>query len=102
MSVTSETDISAVVTLRESSEGGAGGERKPTLTLTRSKAAALCGISVQTFDTWVRKGIVQPALRGTRRWSRVAIERALAGELAATPSGESYSAFEEWKRNDAN
>ena len=47
-------------------------ERERTLFLSRREAAAICGISVQTFDTYVRKGILPGPLPGTRRWSRAA------------------------------
>lgn len=49
------------------------------ITLTRPQAAALCGLTPAGFDVWVRKGIVPPTITGTRRWSRVAVERAVAG-----------------------
>jgi predicted DNA-binding transcriptional regulator AlpA len=48
------------------------------LVLTRSQAAAVIGISVSTFDGWVRKGILPAPIAGTRRWSRVTIEGARA------------------------
>ncbi|WP_139198801.1 hypothetical protein [Devosia sp. YR412] len=49
------------------------------LTLTRLQAAELCGLSPSGFDVWVRRGIVPPPIMGTKRWSRVQLERALAG-----------------------
>jgi predicted DNA-binding transcriptional regulator AlpA len=67
-----------------------------TLTLTRYEAAMLCGISVHTFDEWVSKGILPRSIRGTRRWSRAAIEQALVGGFPRTENRR--SAFEEWKR----
>jgi hypothetical protein len=77
-------------------------ERNRPLTLTRCEAAAMCGISVQTFDTWVRKGILPPALLGTRRWSRIAIERHLAGEAVPSLADDQLSPFELWKRDHAH
>jgi predicted DNA-binding transcriptional regulator AlpA len=71
-----------------------------TLTLTRHEAATLCGISVHTFDEWVSKGILPRPIHGTRRWSRAAIEQALAGSLPR-PVENSRSAFEQWKRANA-
>jgi hypothetical protein len=32
------------------------------------------------FDAWVKKGVVPGPIPGTRRWSKLAIVRALAGE----------------------
>jgi hypothetical protein len=72
------------------------------LTLTRCQAAEMCGITLPTFDSWVRRGILPPAIPGTRRWSRIAIERRVAGE--PTPSAANDNAaspFEEWKRSHA-
>jgi hypothetical protein len=71
------------------------------LTVTRQEAAKMCNISVQTFDTWVAKGILPKAIAGTRRWSRVAIERAIAGEYIGSTADDNESAFVEWKRNHA-
>jgi predicted DNA-binding transcriptional regulator AlpA len=70
-----------------------------TLTLTRCDAAMLCGISVHTFDEWVSKGILPRPICGTRRWSRAAIEQALAGGLLRPGTENSQSAFEEWKQS---
>jgi predicted DNA-binding transcriptional regulator AlpA len=73
-----------------------------TLTLTRYEAAMLCGISIHTFDEWVSKGILPRPIGGTRRWSRAAIEQALAGALLPSCTDNGRSAFEEWKRANAN
>jgi predicted site-specific integrase-resolvase len=73
-----------------------------TLTLTRYEAAMLCGISVHTFDEWVSKGILPRPIRGTRRWSRAAIEQALVGGLPPPLTENRRSAFEEWKRANAH
>ncbi|EXL10009.1 helix-turn-helix transcriptional regulator [Aquamicrobium defluvii] len=68
-------------------------DEKP-LTLTRQQAAALCGLSPAGFDVWVRKGIVPPAIAGTRRWSRAAVERALGAGPDDVPE---LSPFEQWE-----
>jgi hypothetical protein len=69
--------------------------------LTRREVAEICRISVQTFDAWVRKGILPGPIPGTRRWSRVGIERALAGDMIASIADAEHSAFEQWKRRNA-
>jgi len=73
----------------------------PTV-LTRPEAAEMCRISVQTFDTWVRKAILPGPIPGTRRWSRIAIERALAGDVVASTADIRPSPFEQWKRRNAH
>lgn len=70
------------------------------LILTRPEAAAMCRVSVSGFDSWVRRGIIPGPIPGTRRWSRVAVERALAGEGSACGTEESH--FDQWKRKHAN
>ena len=71
------------------------------LTLTRPEAAALCGLTPAGFDMWVRKGVVPPPLPGTRRYSRVQIERALAG-MPFVPTDAAVQkpvdAYAEWAR----
>jgi hypothetical protein len=70
--------------------------------LTRCEAAKMCRISVQTFDSWVRKGILPGPILGTRRWSRSAIEQALAGDVSASLGDKQLSPFEQWKRGNAH
>jgi predicted DNA-binding transcriptional regulator AlpA len=83
----------------------AANDNRP-LVLTRPEAAEMCSLGVSTFDTWVRKKILPGPIEGTRRWSRRAIERALAGDVvqvALPVSGVEHAAtaaspFAEWKR----
>lgn len=70
------------------------------LTLTRQQAAELCGLSPSGFDLWVRRGIVPGPIAGTRRWSRVAIQRSISG-AELEPANDNASPFEEWKRSHA-
>ncbi|SDP47319.1 hypothetical protein SAMN05428967_2275 [Phyllobacterium sp. YR620] len=78
-------------------------ELKEKLVLTRPEAAALCHISAATFDSWVRRGVVPKPIVGTRRWSRIAIERALCGDQAPPmASNDNLSPFEVWKRQNAH
>jgi len=69
------------------------------LALTRDEAAELCGLSPSGFDVWVRKGIVPGPVKGTRRWSRAALERSLGGEVAANDDAE--DAYRRWKESCA-
>jgi len=70
--------------------------------LTRCEAAEMCRISVSTFDSWVRKGILPGPIPGTRRWSRVAIERRLEGGVAESSATDQPSPFEQWKCGNAH
>ncbi len=70
------------------------------LILTRTEAAELCGLTPSGFDVWVRKGIVPTAIKGTRRWSAVALENALTGKTTG-PVGE-LDDFERWEAENAH
>ena len=72
------------------------------LVLTRREAAQMCRISLQTFDSWVRKGILPGPIWGTRRWSRDAIERRLAGGVVDLLANNQPSPFEQWKCGNAH
>lgn len=39
--------------------------------------AAYCGISEKGFDHWVKSGKLPRAMKGTRRWDKVAIDYAI-------------------------
>lgn len=45
--------------------------------LTKADAAAYCGVSEKGFDQWVRTGKLPRAMKGTRRWDKVAIDYAI-------------------------
>lgn len=63
--------------------------------ITASEAAEICGLTISGFQSWVRRGIMPPALPGTNRYDRVAIERRfdeLSGEKT-TPT----NAYDAWK-----
>lgn len=65
--------------------------------LKRKEAAELCRLTPAGFDVWVRKGIVPPAIAGTRRWSRDAILRALNGSIQRAD----LDPFEQWELDNA-
>jgi predicted DNA-binding transcriptional regulator AlpA len=69
--------------------------------LTRREAAKMCRISVPTFDAWVRKAILPKPIPGTRRWSCVAIARAIGGS-DQSPADIEQSAFAQWRRDNAD
>jgi predicted DNA-binding transcriptional regulator AlpA len=45
--------------------------------LSKADAAAYCGVSEKGFDQWVRTGKLPRAMKGTRRWDKVAIDYAI-------------------------
>lgn len=69
------------------------------LAMTRDQAAELCGLTPSGFDTWVKKGIVPGPIKGTRRWSRAALERSLAG--AAKTGDDAEAVMADWLEKHA-
>jgi hypothetical protein len=95
MRVSCKTDLPAISTARQTDDNW-------PLVLTRGEGAKMCQISVQSFDTWVRKGILPGPIAGTRRWSREAIKRRLADQAVVPSATDQSSPFEQWKRHSAN
>jgi len=70
------------------------------LALTREQAADLCGLTPSGFDSWVKRGVVPGPMKGTRRWSRAALERALAGTQPSADD-DAEMIFAGWKARNA-
>lgn len=67
--------------------------------MTREQAAAYCGVTYSCFGTWIWKGIIPPALPGTRRWDRRAIDQALDKQSGIKPvEDEKESEVDRWFR----
>lgn len=63
--------------------------------MTRAEAAAYCHLTPSAFDSWIAAARLPPAIHGTHRWDRKAIDLALdkaSGIATTTPS-----AYDEWK-----
>jgi hypothetical protein len=73
--------------------------RRPRL-ISRSVAAAYCGLSVGTFSNWVRSGKLPPPLTGTTRWDLKAIDLALDTMSGLQPQQEA-TALDEWRARRA-
>jgi hypothetical protein len=43
--------------------------------MSRATAAEYCDLTVHGFDDWVRKGRLPQPIPGTKRWSRIQIDR---------------------------
>lgn len=72
------------------------------LALTRAQAAALCELTPSGFDVWVRKGIVPGPIKGTRRWSRTALDRALGGiDKRGGDADDPEAIFDQWLKANA-
>ncbi|UZE51868.1 hypothetical protein ONR75_15650 [Rhodopseudomonas sp. P2A-2r] len=66
--------------------------------LSKQQAADYCGCeSMSAFDTWRRKGIVPPAIPGTNRWDRKAIDAALDRASGLVTASETLTPYGRWK-----
>lgn len=67
--------------------------------LNSAEAAEYCGLSVRTFRSLVRRGVLPGALKQTRRYDRVALERKLDQLSGIGPHAEqpAISAYDKWK-----
>ena len=71
--------------------------------MTKQEAADYCGCeTLAAFDRWRQKGIVPPAIPGTNRWDRKALDAALdrASGLVSESRPEA-SPFQRWKAENA-
>jgi hypothetical protein len=75
-------------------------DNPPPRGLSRAKAARHLGVTVRTFDDWVRRGIVPCSIVGTRRWDSRAIDAAL-DKTAGLNLNSPASALDEWVSRNA-
>jgi hypothetical protein len=73
--------------------------RQPRL-LSRTDAAFYCGVSIQTFSTWVRQGILPSAVPGTARWDLRAINLRL-DELSGLNGETDKAPLDDWRAKRA-
>src|SRR5436190_8471555 len=68
--------------------------------LSRQQAAAYCNLSPSAFSNWIRSGRLPPALTGTTRWDRKAIDAALDATSGLQTQQES-SPLDNWRAKRA-
>ena len=69
--------------------------------LTKKQAAVYCGLTESGFQAWIDAGRVPGPLPGTKRYDRLAIDRALNTLSGISNSEEASSAYDAWKRDVA-
>jgi len=71
--------------------------------MTKQEAADYCGCeTLAAFDRWRQKGIVPPAIPGTNRWDRKALDAALdRASGLVQESAEDLSPYQRWKAENA-
>ena len=72
--------------------------------LTKREAADYCGCeTLSAFDRWRQMGIVPPAIPGTNRWDRKALDAALdRASGLVTDSAEELTPYQRWKAENAS
>lgn len=67
--------------------------------LGRKEAAAYCGIAESTFSLWVKTYKMPPAIHGTRKWDKRAIDAKLDDIGGLSPAAnDNVDEFEQWSR----
>ncbi|WP_316196320.1 MULTISPECIES: hypothetical protein [unclassified Bradyrhizobium] len=70
--------------------------------LTKQEAAEYCGCeTLAAFDGWRQKGIVPPAIPGTNRWDRKALDAALDRASGLVTDNRDLSPYQLWKARNA-
>lgn len=65
----------------------------------RTEAANYCGITPTAFSLWVRTNIMPPAIPGTRKWDKKAIDAKLDEISGLAPDdNDPDDEFEKWSR----
>jgi hypothetical protein len=81
------------------------GQLPPTMKrgLTKQEAADYCGCeTLSAFDRWRQRGIVPPAIPGTNRWDRKALDAALdRASGLVTESAQELTPYQRWKAENA-
>ena len=63
--------------------------------LSRQQAAAYCGVGLETFDDYRRRGIVPGPISGTNRWDRKLIDMWL--DKASGLEANTETSLDEWR-----
>ncbi len=69
--------------------------------ITKAEAASYCGLTPTGYSAWVRAGRVPGPLPGTRRYCKIALERALDRLSGVEASAPALSPLERWKAKQA-
>jgi hypothetical protein len=85
------------------------GERRASLEgrvsrgMTKAEAIEYVGCkTAAAFDRWRRQGIVPGPIPGTRRWDRVALDRALDAAQGLTAPSNHLNPYQRWKAENAS
>ncbi len=65
----------------------------------RKEAAAYCGVTPTCFSMWVASHKMPPAIPGTRKWDKKAIDARL-DEISGLVSSEPEDPYEKWMREN--
>ncbi|SHO65854.1 hypothetical protein SAMN02745172_02501 [Pseudoxanthobacter soli DSM 19599] len=66
--------------------------------LTREQVASYLGLSPSAVSDWQARGLIPGPIPGTRRWDRVAIDRAMDRISGLSNGDEAEDDFSAWRR----
>ncbi len=66
----------------------------------RAEAAAYLGITPSCFSMWVASHKMPPAIQGTRKWDKKAIDAKL-DEISGLTVNDNEDQYEKWMRENA-
>ncbi|TBH00371.1 helix-turn-helix transcriptional regulator [Rhizobium leguminosarum] len=68
--------------------------------ISRKEAAAYCGIGESTFSLWVANHKMPPAIAGTRKWDKRAIDARLdeISGIGISPKNSGETDLQKWRR----
>ncbi|MGN6147075.1 helix-turn-helix transcriptional regulator [Rhizobium sp.] len=70
--------------------------------LTKAEAAAYLNLKPTQFNNWIKEGRISPAIPGTHRWDRNALDRDLDRISGIATESTAVSELEAWRqRRDA-
>lgn len=67
----------------------------------RKEAAAYCGVTPTCFSMWVASHKMPPAIPGTRKWDKKAIDARL-DEISGLGANDNEDPYEKWMRENAS
>ncbi|SCB30798.1 helix-turn-helix transcriptional regulator [Rhizobium lusitanum] len=65
--------------------------------LTKTEAAAYLNLKPTQFNNWIKEGRIPPAIPGTHRWDRVALDRELDRLSGIATESKAVSELDAWK-----
>lgn len=66
--------------------------------LTKSEAAAYLKLKPSQFNNWIKQGRISPAIPGTHRWDRIALDRDIDRLSGIKSESPAVSDLDAWRQ----